>query len=50
MTRVIVNDASCLIDLRKGGLLEVLDFSDKKWQHLDDHGMATHDLTPDEVA
>ena len=24
MTRVIVNDASCLIDLRKGGLLDVL--------------------------
>ena len=24
MTRVIVNDASCLIDLRKGGLLEAL--------------------------
>ena len=24
MTRVVVNDASCLIDLRKGGLLAVL--------------------------
>ena len=69
MTRVIVNDASCLIDLRKGGLLEVLcdlpyrlviplpvrasevlDFSVQQWRHLDDHGMITHDLTPDEVA
>ena len=69
MTCVIVNDASCLIDLRKGGLLEVLcnlpyrllvplpvrvsevlDFSDQQWQHLDDHGMITHDLTPTEVA
>ena len=29
---------------------EVLDFSDQEWQHLDDHGMITHDLTPDEVA
>ena len=69
MTRVIVNDASCLIDLRKGRLLEalcnlpyrlviplsvraseVLDFSVQQWQRLDDHGMITHDLTPDEVA
>ena len=69
MTCVIVNDASCLIDLRKGGLLqalcnlpyrlvvplpvrasEVLDFSDQQWQHLEDHGMITHDLTPAEVA
>ena len=69
MTRVIVNDASCLIDLRKGGLLEalcrlpyrlmiplpvrvseVLHFADQEWQHLDSHGMTTHDLTPAEVA
>lgn len=68
MTRVIVNDASCLIDLRKGQLLavlpglpyqlvipfpvrasEVLHFSDEQWQHLDDHGLITHDLTPAEV-
>ena len=68
MTRVIVNDASCLIDLRKGELLEVLHrlpyqlvipfpvrasevlrFSDEQWQHLDDHGLITHDLTPAEV-
>ena len=26
---------------------EVFDFSDQQWQHLDDHGMITHDLTPD---
>ena len=69
MTCVVVNDASCLIDLRKGGLLavlcnlpyrlvvplpvresEVLDFSNEQWQQLDDAGMITHDLTPDEVA
>ncbi len=69
MTCVIVNDASCLIDLRKGGLLgvlgnlqyrliiplpirtsEILDFSDREWQCLDDQGMITHDLTPTEVA
>ena len=69
MTRVVVNDASCLIDLRKGGLLavlrnlpyrfvvplpvresEVLDFSNEQWRQLDDAGMITHDLTPDEVA
>ena len=68
MTRVLVNDASCLIDLRKGGLLEVLsnlpyrlvvpltvrasevlDFSDRQWKHLDDHGLITHDLTAAEV-
>jgi len=65
---VIVNDASGLIDLRKGGLLtvlcdlpyrlivplpvresEVLDFSSRQWRDLDDGGMITHDLTPDEV-
>ena len=68
MTCVVVNDASCLIDLRKGGLLsvlctlphqvivplpiresELLDFTDWDWQILDDAGMATHDLTPDQV-
>ena len=68
MKCVVVNDASCLIDLRKGGLLaelrklpyrlvvplpvresEVLDFSNEQWQ-LDDAGMITYDLTPDEVA
>ena len=69
MTGVVVHDASCLIDLRKGRLLaalcnlpyrfvvplpvresEVLDFSNAQWQQLDDAGMITHDLTPDEVA
>ena len=69
MKRVIVNDASCLIDLRKGGLLavlrnlpyrlvvplpiretEILDFSNQQWRQLDDGGMITHDLTPDEIA
>ena len=68
MTCVIVNDASCLIDLRKGGLLaalcdlpyrvvvplpvrafEVLDLSERQWRALDDAGMITHDLTPEEV-
>ena len=69
MTCVIVNDASCLIDLRKGRLLEalcdlpyrlvvplpvraseVLDFAEQQWQHLEDHGLITYDLTADEVA
>lgn len=69
MTSVIINDASCLIDFRKGGLVgvlcnlpyqfivplpiresEVLDFSNQQWRHLDDNGMITHDLTPEEVA
>ena len=68
MTCVIVNDASCLIDLRKGGLLgvvcdlpyilvvplpvrisEVLDLSEAEWQALDEAGMVTHDLTPEEI-
>ena len=68
MTCVIVNDASCLIDLRKGGLLgvvcdlpyqfvvpfpvrasEVLDFSEAEWRVLEEAGMITHDLTPEEV-
>ena len=69
MTCVIVSDASCLIDLRKGALLavlcdlpyrfvvplpvrksEVIDFSKRQWRQLDDAGMITYDLTPDEVA
>ena len=68
MTYAIVNDASCLIDLRKGGLLaalcdlpyrivvplpvcatEVLNLSEHRWRALDDAGMITHDLTPEEV-
>ena len=68
MTHVIVNDASCLIDLRKGGLLaalcdlpyrivvplpvranEVLDMSPHQWRALDDTGMITHNLAPEEV-
>ena len=68
MTSVIVNDASCLIDLRKGGLLavlcdlpyrivvplpvrasEVFDLSECQWRALDDEGMITHDLTPQEI-
>ena len=68
MTRAIVNDASCLIDLRKGGLLrvlcslpcqivvplpiresELLDFTSRDWQILDDAGLTTHDLTPEQV-
>jgi len=67
--RVIVTDASALIDLRKGGLLsvlcdlpyrfviplpvresEVLDFSRREWRDLDDGGVVTHNLTPEEVA
>ena len=68
MTCVVVNDASCLIDLRKGRLLsvlctlphqlivplpiresELLDFTDRDWQILDEAGMVTHDLPPDQV-
>ena len=68
MSCVVVNDASCLIDLRKGGLLcvlcalpcqvvvplpirasELIDFSDRDWQILDDAGMTTCDLTPKQV-
>ena len=68
MTSVIVNDASCLIDLIKGGLLdafydlsyrfviplpvrasELLDLSESQWRTLDEAGMITYDLTPDEV-
>ena len=69
MTCVVVNDASCLIDLRKGRLLhvllrlpcrfvvplpireeELLDFTDQEWRMLEDGGMATYDLPPEEVA
>ena len=57
MTCDVVNDASCLIDLRKGGLLAVLRNLPYRfvvplpqWRQLDDAGMITHDLTPDEVA
>ena len=69
MTAVIINDASCLIDLRKGGLVEVLcnlpyqfvvplpiresevlDFTNEQWKHLDESGMITHDLSPEEVS
>ena len=69
MTCVIINDASCLIDLRKGGIVgvlcnlpyqfivplpiresEVLDFTNQQWKLLDDNGMITHDLTPEEIA
>ncbi len=68
MTCAVVNDASCLIDLRKGGLFavfcnlpyriviplpvratEVLDLSERQWRALEDAGMITHDLTPEEV-
>lgn len=68
MKCVVVNDASCLIDLRKGGLLpvlcrlsyqfvvplpiresELLDFTEAHWQQLDQGGLVTHDLSPDEV-
>ena len=57
MTCVIVNDASCLIDLRKGGLLgvvcdlpyRIVILSEAEWQALEEAGMITHDLTPDEV-
>lgn len=69
MNCVVINDASCLIDLRKGGLLgvlcdlpyrfvvplpirvsEILDFSHQQWNHLDDNGMITYDLTAEEVS
>ena len=68
MTCIVVTDASCLIDLRKGGLLpvlcdlpyrfvvplpvrefELLNFSNQDWRILDNAGMTTYDLTPDEV-
>ena len=68
MNCVIVNDASCLIDLRKGRLLaalcdlpyrivvplpvrafEVLDMSESQWRALDEAGLITQDLTPDEI-
>tara|TARA_R110000751_G_scaffold18703_9_gene56765 strand:- start:2725 stop:3240 length:516 start_codon:yes stop_codon:yes gene_type:complete len=69
VTCVVVNDASCLIDLRKGRLLhvllrlpcsfvvplpireeELLDFTDQEWRMLEDGGMSTYDLPPEEVA
>ncbi len=69
MTRVVVTDASCLIDLRKGRLLpamlslpyrfavplplrkhELLDFTDDEWRLLDDGGMETFDLQPEQVS
>ena len=68
MTYVVVNDASCLIDLRKGGLLpvlcclpysfivpfpirhsELLDFMPQEWAQLDDGGMSTYDLPPEQM-
>ncbi len=58
MTDVIVVDASCLIDLRKGRLLTalcslpyqlVVPLPVRKSEVLDDQGMLTYDLTPDEV-
>ena len=68
MTSVVVNDASCLIDLRKGQLLhvlcalpyrfliplpirasELLDFTDQEWRMLDDAGLETYDIPPDQM-
>ena len=64
----VVNDASCLIDIHKGGLLaelcnlpycfivpspirefEVPYIPIRLWQQLEDAGMITHELIPDEV-
>ena len=69
MSVVVVNDASCLIDLRKGRLLEVLpcldfwyvvpfpiresellDFTPAEWAVLERGGMATYDLSPEQLA
>ena len=69
MTCVVVNDASCLIDLKKGRLLhvllrlpyrfivplpireeELLDFTPQEWRMLEDTGLATYDLSGEEVA
>jgi predicted nucleic acid-binding protein len=66
---VIVNDASSLIDLRKGRLLhvmlnlpyrfivpfpirhsELLDFTAQEWTILEDGGMETFDLPPQQTA
>ena len=66
---VVVNDASCLIDLRKGQLLhvvlklpyrfiiplpvrhsELLEFTAQEWRVLEDGGMDTYDLPPEQVA
>ena len=68
MTFVVVNDASCLIDLRKGRLLpvlcglsysfivplpirhsELLEFTPQEWAQLDDGGMSTYDLSPEQM-
>ena len=68
MTDIVVNDASCLIDLRKGGLLpvlcrlpysfivplpirqsELLDFMPQEWAQLDDGGLSTYDLPPEQM-
>jgi predicted nucleic acid-binding protein len=68
VTTVIVNDASCLIDLQKGRLLhvmvalpfrfvvpftvresELLKFTAQEWQMLEDGGLETHDLPPNEM-
>jgi predicted nucleic acid-binding protein len=68
VTTVIVNDASCLIDLQKGRLLhvmvalpfrfvvpftvresELLKFTAQEWQMLEDGGLETHDLSPNEM-
>lgn len=68
MTTVVVNDASCLIDLSKGGLLDVIcnlpyrfviplavretevpSISERQWRSLDDAGIVTYDLSPDEI-
>lgn len=68
MSRVVVDDASCLVDLRKGRLFselshlayrivvpqsiretEAISFSESDWKCLEDIGMETYDLSPDEV-
>ena len=68
MRCVVVNDASCLIDLRKGQLLhellrlpyrfvvplpirheELLEFTRREWQLLEDGGLATYNLAGKEV-
>jgi len=67
--RVIVNDASCLIDLYKGNLLvvffelpydmviplpiresEMPGLFDQQWRQLDDAGLITYNLTPNDSA
>lgn len=68
MTKIIVNDASSLIDLRKANLLselgklpyklvvplpirdsELLKFTAKEWEYLEDAGLEVVDLGPEEV-